>query len=133
MTPEQIAVAALQAQENQVLITGAAIILGPLIGVIFTLWSQRMKERRDAKRQLFLTLITERNQILVSKETTRALNQIDVVCSDNPQVKALWHNYHRLLPHPRSQEHHHTWLELLAAMAADLKYTKLSQVDLDKF
>ncbi|MEO9101786.1 MAG: DUF6680 family protein [Burkholderiaceae bacterium] len=80
-----------------------------------------------------MTLITERNQILVSKESTRALNQIDVVYSDNPQVKALWHNYHRLLPRPRSQEHHHTWLELLAAMAADLKYTKLSQVDLDKF
>ncbi len=132
MTPEQIAVAALRTQELQVWITGLAIVLGPLAGVIFTLWFQQRKERRDAKRQLFLTLIGERKQVFVSREITRALNQIDVVYSDNAQVKALWHKYYRLLPHPHSQEHDHAWLELLAAMAADLKYTSVSQVDLDK-
>ena len=132
MTPDQIALATLRAQEFQAWLTGLAIFLGPFAGVLFTLWFQARKERRDAKLQLFLALMSERKGILVSKEVARALNQVDVVYSGNPKVKALWHKYYGLLSQQPGEDRAHTWLELLAAMAEDLHYRGLSQVDLDK-
>ena len=133
MTPEQIALATLRAQEFQAWLTGLAIFLGPLAGVLFTLWFQARKERRDAKLHLFLVLMSERKNILVSKEVTKALNQIDVVYANNIRVKSLWHKYYGLLSQQPGEARVHTWLELLAAMAEDLHYKGLSQVDLDKF
>ena len=133
MTPDQIALATLRAQEIQSWLTGLAIFLGPLAGVLFTLWFQARRERRDAKLHLFLALMTERKSILVSKEVAKALNQIDVVYAGNLKVKALWHKYYGLLSQQPGEERAHTWLDLLAAMAEDLHYKGLSQVDLDKF
>ena len=106
---------------------------GPLAGVLFTLWFQARKERRDAKLRLFLVLMSERKALQISKEVTKALNQIDVVFSGNARVKALWHRYYGLLSAQPGEARVHTWLELLAAMAEDLHYKGLSQVDLDKF
>lgn len=133
MTADQIALQTLKVMEIQTWITGLAIFLGPLVGVLFTLWFQGRKEKRDAKERLFLILLSERKNHFISKEVTKALNQIDVVFADRPQIKGLWHKYYALLSQPPGEERVHTWLELLAAMSRDLSYKGLSQVDLDKF
>jgi hypothetical protein len=134
MTPDQLAAQTLRLQEIQTWITGLAIFLGPLAGVLFTLWFQARKERRDAKHSLFLVLMSERKgHTAVSHDVTKALNQIDVVFADCPAIKELWHKYYGLLAQAPGEELFHTWLELLAAMAQELGYKGLSQVDLDKF
>ena len=133
MTPDQIALASLEVLKVQTWITGAAIFLGPLAGVVFTLWFQARRERRDAKFRLFMVLMSERKAWSVSTGIAQALNQIDVVFSDNHKVKALWHRYYALLSVAPGEERNHTWLELLAEMAKELRYSRLSQVDLDKF
>jgi len=133
MTPEQIALQALRVQEIQTWITGLAIFIGPLAGVLFTLWFQSRKERCNAKLQLFLALMSERKSHVISKEITKALNQIDVVFADFQEIKALWHKYYSLLSVIPGEERTHTWIELLAAIAKELNYRGLSQVDLDKF
>jgi hypothetical protein len=132
MTPEQVALQTLKVMEIQTWITALAIFLGPLAGVLFTLWFQSRKERRDAKERLFLTLMSGRKSI-VSPEVTKALNQIDVVFADKPKIKALWHKYYALLAQQPGEDRVHTWLELLATMAQELGYKGVSQVDLDKF
>jgi hypothetical protein len=133
MTPDQVALQTLKVMEIQTWITGIAIFLGPLTGVLFTIWFQSRKEKRDAKERLFLTLMSERKNIMISKEVTRALNQIDVVFADKPQIKALWHKYYSLLSQPPGEERNHTWLEMLESMSQELGYKGVSQVDLDKF
>ena len=133
MTPEQIALQTLRIQELQTWITALAIFLGPLCGVLFTLWFQARKERRDAKLQLFLVLMSERKSHFISKEITKALNQIDVVFADCQKIKTLWHKYYSLLSQTPGEERTHTWIELLASIANELNYKGLSQVDLDKF
>ena len=133
MTPDQVALQTLKVMEIQTWITGLAIFLGPLTGVLFALWVQGRKERLDAKQRLFLILMSERKNVFISKDVTRALNQIDVVFADNSHVKALWHKYYSLLSQPHGEERVHTWLEMLAAMSKELGYKGLSQVDLDKF
>ncbi len=133
MTPDQIAAATLRVQEIQAWITGLAIFLGPLAGVLFTLWVQSRKERTDAKHQLFLTLMAERKAPRVTSQVAQALNKIDVVFSDSPQVKAIWHQYYTLLHQPLGEPTTHKWLELLTVIAQDLGYSKLSHIDLDKF
>ncbi len=133
MTPEQIALATLKAQELQAWLTGVAIFLGPLAGVLFTLWFQSRKEKRDAKLNLFLALMAERKALGVSSQVAQALNKIDVVFSDADDVKKLWHEYYALLHQQPGELRTHKWLELLAEMAKELEFKTLSQVDLDKF
>lgn len=133
MTPDQIALATLRAQEIQAWLTGIAIVLGPLAGVVFTLWFQARKEKRDAKLSLFLSLMAERKAPLVSPQVAQALNKIDVVFSDVGTVKDKWHEYYALLHQPPGEPRTHKWLELLATMATELGYKNLSQIDLDKF
>ncbi len=133
MTPDQIAEAQLQLSNLQLWVTGLAIFLGPLFGVIFTFWFQSRKDKIEAKRKLFLTLMTDRKGLTVTAELANSLNTIDVVFSGNTKVKNLWHKYYALLAQPFNEDRTHTWLELLEAMAKDLNYSSLSQVDLDKF
>ena len=133
MTPDQIALASLEVLKVQTWITGLAIFLGPLAGVLFTFWFQSRKDRDGQKHHLFLTLMGERKGLAISKNMAEALNSIDVVFADRPKIKTLWHKYYGLLSLPPGEERGHTWLELLAAMADDLRYPHISQTDLDKF
>jgi len=133
MTLDTISLAQLNISQLQLLVTGLAIFLGPLSGVLFALWFQARKDKRSAKLDLFLLLMSRRKEPLISKETAQALNKIDVVFEDSPQVKALWHDYYTMLHQPPGEPRVHKWLELLGAMAKDLKYTSITQLDLDKF
>lgn len=133
MTPDQIALAQLEIAKLQAWITALAIFLGPLAGVIFTFWFQSRKDKSAEKHRLFLTLMGERKAPAVSAQVAQALNKIDVVFSDCDKVKTLWHEYYALLHQPPGEPRVHKWLELLASMAAELHYSHLSQIDLDKF
>lgn len=133
MTTDEIALATLQAQQLQAWITAIAIVLGPLMGVLFTLWFQARKDKRDAKEQLFLTLMGERKPLRISAEVVKALNQIDVVFNKSPAVRRLWQEYYMMLHHPPSEPRAHKWLELLSAIGQELGYKALSPLDLDKF
>ena len=114
-----------------------AILLGPIIAVSITLWWQRRKEKRDAKIGLFLTLMTHRKSSPPSPEWVNALNIIDVVFADVPQVVELWHRYYENLSNPPAnqnfQSRDHIFLLMLSAMARCLGYHKLEQTDIDKF
>jgi hypothetical protein len=110
-----------------------AIFLGPVTAVCITLWAQSRKDKKAAKRHLFLTLMGERKRVPLPPHVLAVLNTIDVVFYNNRQVVDLWHKYYMLLGQPPAQEREHTWLELLAAMAVDLRYPALKQTDIDKF
>ncbi len=133
MTTDQIAIAQLEVAKLQAWITAIAIFLGPLAGVIFTFWFQSRKDKSAEKHNLFLTLMAERKAPLVSAQVAQALNKIDVVFSDCDKVKSLWHEYYAMLHLPPGEPRVHKWMELLAAIAAELHYSRLSQLDLDKF
>lgn len=133
MTPDQIALAQLEIARLQVWITALAIFIGPLAGVVFTFWFQSRKDRSAERHGLFLTLMAERKAPFVSAQVAQALNKIDVVFSDCEKVKTLWHEYYTLLHQPHGEPRAHKWLELPAAMATELHYSRLSQIDLDKF
>ncbi len=113
--------------------TAIAIIIGPIAAVIITLFYQRHKEKQDAKNRAFLLLMAHRKSIPPNYAMVEVLNTLDVVFSKNRNIVDLWHKYYALLSQPSSQERDHTWLELLSAIAKDLNYPSLSQVDLDKF
>lgn len=132
MTPQELAEMQVHLSKLQVCITALAILLGPLFGVIFTLWFQSRKEKKDAKLQLFLTLISER-KANVSTQVAQALNKIDVIFSESEKIKNLWHECYTLLHQPPGEPRAHKWLELLKAMSEELHYSHLSQLDLDKF
>ena len=110
-----------------------AVIIGPVIAVIITLWYQRRKERRDIKQRAFLVLMAHRRSIPPNMAMVEVLNTLDVVFSENHTIVDLWHKYYVLLSQPLSQERQHIWLELLSAIAKDLGYPTLKQTDIDKF
>jgi uncharacterized protein DUF6680 len=114
-----------------------AIIVGPIVAVIITLWWQQRKENRDSKRRLFLTLMAQRRTYPPTVEWVNALNVIDVVFAEHPQVVQLWHEYYASLVNPpvnqNFQAREHTYLLMLSSMARTLGYRRLEQTDIDKF
>lgn len=110
-----------------------AVIIGPTIAIIITLWYQAHKEKRDAKHRAFLLLMAHRKSIPPNYAMVEVLNTLDVVFANNRKVVDLWHKYYSLLSLPPSEERGHTWLELLSTIAEDLDYPTLKQTDLDKF
>ncbi|MED7669935.1 hypothetical protein GXB78_22245 [Pseudomonas moraviensis subsp. stanleyae] len=133
MAAEEFAQTQLVLAQLQLWVTAIAIFAGQITGVFFTIWFQSRKDKLEAKRKLFLTLVGERKGLIISQQVAQALNMIDVVYADSASIKILWHKYYALLSHPPSQERDHTWIELIGTMAKELKYSNISQTDIDKF
>lgn len=114
-----------------------AVVVGPIVAVVITLWWQQRKEHRDAKLRLFLTLMAKRRTIPPTIEWVDAPKVIDVAFADTPQVVQLWHEYYAGLANPPANQNYqqleHTYLLMLSAMARTLGYTRLEQTDIDKF
>jgi len=115
----------------------AAILVGPILAVVVTLWWQSRKQKRDAKEKLFLSLMAHRRAFPPAPEWVNSLNVIDVIFADVPQVVQLWHGYYAGLCHTAPNDNHqqreHTYLLMLSAMARNLGYRKIEQTDIDKF
>lgn len=110
-----------------------AVIIGPIVAVVITLFYQRYKEKQDTKHRAFLLLMAHRKSIPPNYAMVEVLNTLDVVFSKNRKIVDLWHKYYSLLAQPPSEERQHTWLELLSEIAKDLNYPTVKQTDLDKF
>src|SRR5215467_8808639 len=107
--------------ETKDVVTIIALILGPVIAVLITLWPQRRSEKLNAKRQLFVTLIANR-RAGASREWVNALNPIDVIYAGEPKILQLWHQlYDILCAQPfNNQTFAHKYLDLLSAIATSL-------------
>lgn len=135
MGPDQLSLAQFELAKLQAWITAIAIVLGPLAGVVFTLWFQKRKERRDAQHRLFLTLMANRRSNPPTFDWVNALNLIDVVFAHNRDVVGLWHQHYDLLCQDPVNWHlaDAKYLDLLAAIGRSLGYKDLSQTDISKF
>jgi hypothetical protein len=109
-------------------------ILGPVIAVAITLWSQKRSEKRNAKQHLFMTLMAHRRAGPI-REWVNALNLIDVVYAGDTKVVQLWHQLYDILSaRPfNEQTFGHKYIDLLSAMASSLGHRSLKQTDIDKF
>ena len=118
-------------------VTTIALILGPVIAVIITLWYQKRSERQNAKQRLFTVLMGQRRSNPPTFEWVNALNLIDVVFQDNRAVVDKWHELYDALNQPSAQINWqrvgHLQIELLSEMAICLGYRRLRQTDIDRF
>lgn len=135
MSADQLALAQFELSKLQAWITAIAIVVGPLAGVLFTLWFQKRKELRDAQHRLFLTLMAHRRSYPPTFDWANALNLIDVVFANNRGIVGLWHQYYDLLCQDPVNWHlaDAKYLDLLAAIGRSLGYKDLSQTDISKF
>ena len=117
MSSDAIALAQLDLARLQLWVTGLAIFLGPLAGVLFTFWFQARKDRRTDMQRLFHFLMGLRKAPLVSPAMAAHLNTIDFVFYDKPDVRKAWKDYYALLHEYGSEAQKHKWLELLSEMA----------------
>jgi hypothetical protein len=119
------------------IITIVALLVGPLMAVIITLWQQSRGEKRSAKARLFAMLMAHRRSNPPPIEYVNSLNLIDVVFRDNPAVVSKWRELYDLLNHPHAQinwiQVGHARIELLSEMATCLGYRRLRQIDIDRF
>lgn len=112
-----------------------AVAAIPLIIWLVGNKQMRKKEKLEAKRELFFTLMKQRKTFFVSKERADALNLIDVVFQDDDKVREAWKNYLSSL-NPNSAEFQNNnayLLDLLSEMAQSLGYKQLKQTEIDRF
>jgi len=112
-----------------------AVISGPILAVLISLWLQSRKQKKDAQQHLFLTLMAYRKSYPPPSAWVESLNLIDVVFAKYSRVVKLWHEYYDLLHQkpPNLESWDHKYLELLSEIAKSLGYKKLQQIDIDKF
>ena len=116
-----------------------AVVSGPILAVLITLWYQtrkeKRKEKREAKSRLFINLMAHRKSMPPTFDRVNSLNLIDVVYADHPKVLQLWHEYYDLLhTEPANyQLWEHKHIEMLSEMAQVAGYKKLKQIDIEKF
>jgi hypothetical protein len=114
------------------------MIAGPtsaaILSFVFSIWYQNRKQKMDTKRNLFMTLIIHRQPGMHIYEAVNALNAIDVVFDDSPEIVDLWHRYYGDLCQPTVNRAiaSHDYLDLLSEMAKSLGYKSVSQTDMDK-
>lgn len=116
-------------------LTILAIIIGPTIGVIITLWSNNKKEKINNKMNIFLTLLAYRKSHPIQTEFINALNMINVVFHKDSKVISSWNtlfsSYNDI---PFNLEiSSRNLLNLLDAMAKSLGYLNIKQTDFDAF
>lgn len=73
-------------------LTLIALLLGPTIGVVITIWYQRRQEKRRAELWILGSLVSNRHQIFGS-ENVKAMNTIDVVFAHNAKVREAWGDF----------------------------------------
>ena len=117
------------------IITTIALIAGPVIAVIITLWYQRRSDKRAAGERLFTALMAHRRSMPPTAEWASALNLIDVAYYDCSIVVKHWHSlFDILMTIPLNmQRYNHQYIELLSAMSVTLGYRSIQQTDIDKF
>lgn len=115
-------------------LTLAALLLGPLIAVLITLWRQSRDHAYAAKERLFLTLMAHR-KLPPTLESIAALNLIDVVYADHPNILTNWGTLYDLAVQQQAagQKWNHEFLLMLQNMAVVLGYKRLKVTDIDRF
>ena len=111
-----------------------AVALVPfIVWYIGCKWQDR-KAREDAKRELFLTLMANRQCQPLNKEWVDALNKIDVVFQDDKKVRVAWRAYFDSLdPNSQYNKNKNSYLlDLLSEMANSLGYNNLKQTEIDR-
>ena len=115
-----------------------AIILSPAIAVLITMFLQSRKDKKNAKMNIFITLMATRNRA-PSEEIVRALNMIDVIFSKDKNIRRLWNEYFGMLSNEglsnpvgwkqREQKN----LEMITAIAKNIGYkNEITSLDVDK-
>ena len=116
--------------------TIASPFLAAGLTAMLTLFWQNRKEKRDAKLRVFTALMASRRNIdnfQAAQEWAKAVNVIDVVFADCPEVLTLWHEYYLMLQQeapPPGQGHKS--IELYSAMAKNLGFKNISQTVIDQ-
>jgi hypothetical protein len=112
-----------------------ATIITPIVVVIITIWYQNRQVRKNAKIELFLTLMANRKANSIPKEWVDALNKIDVVFQDDKEVITSWELYYESLHKSdikaSNVETYH--IELLSNIANSLGYDNLRASRLTHF
>ncbi len=118
-------------------LTILALVTGPIIAVLISIWIQNRKEKRQNQMNVFSTLIIHKyNQI--GHENIQALNLVDIVFKDNKEVRKLRKELFDLilvdnkeLEDARKGQIETKRKELIQEMAKVLGY-KVSILDFDK-
>lgn len=111
--------------------------VGPIIAVGLTIWYQNRHLKKEAQMNVFIDLISNRDQFPIDKRFVLALNRIEVIFHGNLPILRLWREYYDLTDQPSSniqnQKIRLKQIELLTAIGLHLGYDKLPQVELQKY
>lgn len=72
----------------QIWLTILAIVTGPIVAVLITLYAQKRRERRSYKERILGALMMDRGN-MTARDTVRALNMIDLVFYRNKKVRNI--------------------------------------------
>ena len=79
-----------------IIVNCIAIIVAPIVSVVIAQKLQDWGKKRQDKMDIFMTLMTSRIYGW-TPQSVNALNSIDIIFSDEPEVIKQWRNYYKAL------------------------------------
>ena len=79
-----------------IIVNCIAIIVAPIVSVLIAQKLQDWGKKRQDKMDIFMTLMTSRIYGW-TPQSVNALNSIDIIFSDEPEVIKQWRNYYKAL------------------------------------
>ena len=69
------------------------LLIGAIIGPLFTTWYKDFKAKKESKRELFIRMIKSRGYVTIPQVLIDDLNAIDVLFRKNKRVIQKWQTY----------------------------------------
>lgn len=116
------------------ILTIIAIISGPIVAVLLTIYIQKIQAAKDRRYLLFFVLMAGRKASPPSDIWKSAVNVLEAVFSDNEELYHLYRHWIDELmdinndPAKRERK----FVQMMDAFARDLGYENIQQIDISR-
>lgn len=116
------------------ILTIIAIISGPIVAVLLTIYIQKNQAAKDRQHLLFFVLMAGRKASPPSDIWKSVVNVLEVAFSDNKEMYHLYHQWVYELTDTNSDpaKRERSFVQMMDAFAQDLGYENIQQVDISR-
>jgi|LakMenEpi03Aug12_release.lakeMendotaPanAssembly.Ray.scaffolds.fasta_scaffold640278_2 hypothetical protein len=116
----------------QDVLTLIAVLVGPCLGVLLASYMENRARTTAEKVHVLRVMLMNKDLLPHPHEVVAVLNTIDVVFHGRPKVIDAWNSFYQTILFPDTAKHLAAWEVLLRAVASDIGYKNIKDINLNR-